>query len=179
MSGRHRVLISLGSNVEPAANLSRALALLAGEVELGGASRVFRTAPVGAPGTPDFLNAAVSVATRLAPAALRDGVLRPIESRLGRVRGAERNAPRPIDLDIALFDDLVRDGSDGGPVIPDPEVLTRAHVAAPLADLEPERRHPVTGQRLAEIAARLGRPGEVLAIDGWPPPVAACAPNET
>ncbi len=45
-------------------------------------------------------------------------------------------------------------------LFPDPEILTRAHVALPLADLDPAFVHPLAGETLGEIAARFaGTPG--------------------
>ncbi len=115
-------------------------------------SRVYESAPVGGAGSLRLLNAAVMVQTALPPARFKYDYLRPLEERLGRVRGLNKFAPRTIDLDIAVFGALVVD--DLGLVIPDPEILTRAHVALPLADIAPEFKHPKTGERLASIAAR-------------------------
>ncbi len=80
-------------------------------------------------------------------------VLRDIEASLGRVRTADKFAPRPIDLDIALFGQLVVD-LEGSP-IPDPDLAPLPHVALPLADIAPEWILPATGETLAQIAARL------------------------
>ena len=102
---------------------------------------------------PAFLNAAIELRTRSGPRELKRAVLRRIEQHLGRVRGEDRNAPRTIDLDIAIFDDLVLEEADL--TVPDPEILTRAHVAVPLADVAPLMRHPVDGRRLREIGAAL------------------------
>ncbi len=148
------VLITLGSNIDPGRNLGRALELLRARLAVRAVSRVFESAAVGAAGAPPFLNAAVLVATDLPPRALKYRVLRPLEARLGRRRTADRNAPRTIDLDLALYGDLVLDDPEDGLVLPDPQILTCAHVALPLADLAPDARHPVTGQTLAEIADR-------------------------
>jgi 7,8-dihydro-6-hydroxymethylpterin-pyrophosphokinase len=71
---------------------------------------------------------------------------------LGRIRTSDPNAPRTIDLDIALAGELVLADRKSGIDIPDPEILTRAHVALPLADLAPDAVHPVTGETLSEIA---------------------------
>ncbi|MEM7050608.1 MAG: 2-amino-4-hydroxy-6-hydroxymethyldihydropteridine diphosphokinase [Acidobacteriota bacterium] len=146
----HRVFVALGSNVEPEIHLPAAVEGLRqqfGELRL---SPLYRSAAVGSSGPP-FHNAAVVFATALEPRHLKYRVLRPLEESLGRVRQADRNAPRTIDLDIALHGDLVV--SEAGLRIPDPEILTRAHVALPLADLAPQLVHPVDGRPLAEIAA--------------------------
>jgi 2-amino-4-hydroxy-6-hydroxymethyldihydropteridine diphosphokinase len=153
------VLITLGSNITPAANLNRAGWMLRQNHHLivRAVSRVYESAPINAAGeiTSDqgpFLNAAVLVETDYYSAfSLKYNVLRFIEKCLGRVRTADRFAPRPIDLDIALYGDRVID--DPRLTVPDPDILRRAHVALPLADLAPEVVHPVTGQTLAAIAA--------------------------
>lgn len=116
---------------------------------------MYESDPVAAPGTPRFLNLAARIETALPPAVLKLEHLRPLEARLGRRRGDDPNAPRPIDIDISLVGDLVLADAEAGLEIPDPEIRARAHVARPLADLDPERRHPVTGEPLRAIAERL------------------------
>lgn len=153
----NRAFISLGSNIEPERNLRAAVQLLARQVRLVAVSLVYETAPVGKVDQPNFLNAAVLVETELGAAALKAQVLRPIEDALGRVRTADKNAPRTIDLDITLFNDQVLDVAERH--IPDPDLLDRPHVAVPLADLAPAYRHPETDQTLYEIAARLPQEG--------------------
>ncbi len=155
-----RVFITLGSNLEPEQNLRQAVRLIDGQIGVLRVSHVYRSAALGPNGLPldqeAYLNAAVLVemGSAAAPDQLKFRVLRPIETSLGRVRSADKYAPRPIDLDIALFGDLMIDDPEQGIRLPDPEILTRAHVALPLADLAPEHVHPITGQTLAEIAAR-------------------------
>lgn len=141
--------------MEPRKNLRRALASLDRRFDLVAVSRVYESDPVGAPGTPRFLNVAVRIETEIPPAVLKLEYLRPLEARLGRRRDGEPNAPRTLDIDISLVGDLVLADVEAGLQIPDPEIRTRAHVARPLADLDPEREHPVTGETLREIAARL------------------------
>ncbi|MBN1200564.1 MAG: 2-amino-4-hydroxy-6-hydroxymethyldihydropteridine diphosphokinase [Anaerolineae bacterium] len=165
------VFITLGSNIAPEENLPRAVRLLAQRVTIKAVSRVYETPPIDASGqvNPDqgaFLNAAVLVETNLPPGALKLDVLRAIESRLGRVRSADKFAPRPIDLDIALYGDRVINDPAARITIPDPDSLTRAHVALPLADLAPGFAHPVTGQPLAAIAAPFaGQAGIIVRAD--------------
>ena len=156
--------IALGSNIEPEANLRRAVEMLACHLPIRGVSRVYASDAVGAPQTPPFLNAAVLVETDLSPTSLRNEVLRPIEAELGRVRGADRNAPRPIDLDLVLYGELVLDDPEAGLVLPDPAIARHAHMALPLADLAPEARHPLSGETWRTIASRFtGAPGIRLA----------------
>ncbi len=151
---RTTVFVTLGSNIEPHDNIDRALAELSRELEVEAVSGVWESEPYGAPGTPRFLNGAVRIVCGGTPRSLK-AQLRRIEARLGRRRGRDRNAPRTIDLDIALFGDLVIDDPAGGLRIPDPEIVTRAYLALPLAEIGPRVPHPETGEPLARIADRL------------------------
>ena len=146
-------VISLGSNIDKERNLPAAVRLLGEMCRVVAVSRVYETLPVGLPEQPNFLNAAVMVETPLQPGALKREVLAVIEQRLGRVRTADKNAPRTIDLDLALFNDEVRDYD--GRHVPDPDLLRFAHVALPIADLLPDMPHPETGEPLYAIAGRL------------------------
>lgn len=161
----NRVFISLGSNIDAETNLTAAVRHLRNHdaVEVIATSRVYETAPVGTVDQPNFLNAALLIRTPLSAEALKAGPLWEVEQVLGRVRTADKNAPRTIDLDIALFNYDVLDV--GVRHIPDPELLTRAHVAVPVADLAPYYIHPETGATLEEIAARLPVEGIVMRTD--------------
>ncbi|MCS6844270.1 MAG: diaminopimelate decarboxylase [Caldilineales bacterium] len=152
--------LSLGSNIAPEHNLRAAVALLAEAGRLIALSPAYETPPVGNPNDPPFLNAAAVLETSRSAEALKEGVLRPLEDRLGRRRSADPNAPRTIDVDISLFNDQVL--QVGKRRIPDPEILRYPHVAVPLADVAPAYRHPETGETLAEIARR------VRALSGQP-----------
>jgi 2-amino-4-hydroxy-6-hydroxymethyldihydropteridine diphosphokinase len=149
----HRVYLTLGSDVNAEWNLPAGLArLLPHGVEA--ISGVFETAAVGTSDHRLFLNAAALVVTDLAPEEFKRAVCRRIEDELGRIRNpSDRFAPRTIDLDIALWDDAVRDVL--GSAVPDPDILRHLHVAWPLADLAPELVHPLDGRTLAAIAAAL------------------------
>ena len=156
----NRAYLSLGSNIEPERNLVQAVRLLGECCRLSAVSAVYETRPVGRADQPNFLNAAVLLETELAPEALKDTVLGPIEEELGRVRSADKNAPRTIDLDISLWNEEVLDL--GPRHIPDPEIVQFPHIARPLANLAPGYVHPETGLTRAEIADRLPDAGLVL-----------------
>jgi len=85
-------------------------------------------------------------------------VLKEIEVTMGRTPST-RYGPRLIDLDILLYDDLVIDTPDLK--IPHPEMLRRAFVLLPLADIAPEAVHPITGLSIAEHLRRLGVTPEI------------------
>ena len=149
------IYLALGANLgDREANIRRALGMLPPEAEVEAVSALYETDPMGGPPQPRYLNGACRVRTLLDPHALLDHV-KHIEKKLGRVEG-ERWGPRPIDIDIVLYDDLVL--SDPGLVIPHPRLHERAFVLRPLLDLDPDLVHPVTGERLSDllIALRTG-----------------------
>ena len=160
-----RCIVLLGSNVRPETSLPAAAAELALAARVTGFSGVWRSAAVGAPGTPDFFNAAVALETDLSPYELREQVLRPIEAKLGRTRGADRNAPRTIDLDLVLFGERVGRDPRSGIVFPDPDLARLAHAAVPVAELEPDRVLPRASATLREIAAKYSSSGGIVRVD--------------
>jgi 2-amino-4-hydroxy-6-hydroxymethyldihydropteridine diphosphokinase len=167
-----RVFIALGSNINPEYNIREAVRRLlepSARCRLLAVSPVYETAPVGKTDQPKFLNAAALIETDLTAAELKTQVLQVIEQELGRARTEEKNAPRTIDLDIALFGDQILDV--GLRHIPDPEISKYPHIVVPLADLAPQQRHPETGQTLQEIARGLPASGLVRRPDVvlWPP----------
>ncbi|MEM7480953.1 MAG: 2-amino-4-hydroxy-6-hydroxymethyldihydropteridine diphosphokinase [Acidobacteriota bacterium] len=164
-AGGEKVLVALGSNIEPERYLPTTILRLRQRFPDLAVSPVYSSQPVGTSG-PEFHNAAVCFRTRLSPEKLKFDVLRPLEADFGRVRCDDRNAPRTIDLDIAFFGDRVIDDRSKRLRIPDPEVLRYAHLAVPLADLEPCLRHPVDGRALAEIAEPFRRAGGLVLVSG-------------
>src|SRR3954449_12855145 len=105
-----RSFLALGSNLgDRQARLDGAVRRLRAEpgVSVRRVSSYYETSPVGGPpGQGDYLNAVVEVETTLPPDILLRRLL-DIEEQAGRVR-SEANAPRTLDLDILLYDDLVR-----------------------------------------------------------------------
>ncbi len=159
-----RAIISIGSNVERERFVPEAIRRLRRQpaIEVERISQVFESRSVGGPpDAPDFYNAAVLVATDLTPEDLRIE-LRAIEARLGRQRTSDRNAPRPIDLDLVFYGDLV--AAYDGWQIPDPAALTEAHVAVPIADLAPDWVHPVTGSTAYEVVSSIPSAEEVTPV---------------
>lgn len=151
-----RAFVAAGSNIAPARNLHRAIGLLAGRLRVRGISTVYCTVPEGRPGQPPFYNCVLEIETGSPPAELK-AQLRAIEDDLGRVRTADRYAPRTIDLDLVLYDDLVLAG--GGLVLPDPRIRERPFLAVPLAELAPDLVLPGSGQLVRDLADRMPRQG--------------------
>ena len=145
--------ISLGSNLGDRERHLRAataaLRALRGvrDVEL---SRVYETDPVGPGEQGPYLNAVVRVRTQLSPRALLDRLLE-IERSEGRERGAVRNAPRTLDLDLLLYGE--REIDEPGLVVPHPRMAQRAFVLEPLSDLAPDLVIPGEREPVSALAA--------------------------
>ncbi|MBS3823512.1 MAG: 2-amino-4-hydroxy-6-hydroxymethyldihydropteridine diphosphokinase [Wenzhouxiangellaceae bacterium] len=154
-----RAFVGLGSNQGDSRRLlGRAWAALGGlpQTAVVRRSHVYRTAPVGDPDQPDFLNAIVEIETVLEPLTLLRGMQR-IEIELGRTRDPDRRwGPRTIDLDLILFGHAVVREQDL--TVPHPRMGERAFVLEPLAELAPDLEIPGLG-RLSELRARLDASG--------------------
>lgn len=151
----HRAYIALGSNLgDRAQTLDAASERLRTSpgVTLISRSRYYETAPVGGPpGQSPYLNAAAHLHTTLSPDDLL-ALLHLIEADLGRVRSVQ-DAPRTLDLDLLLYDDLVRIAP--APIVPHPRMHLREFVLQPLADIAPDVLHPVLHQSITQLLEQL------------------------
>lgn len=139
-----KVYLGLGSNIDPERNLRLALGELRRVYGVLGVSPVYRSAPVGFDG-PDFLNLVATFETDDSPERISER-MESIHRLAGRRRDAGRFVARSLDIDILLYDDLVRDTP---PRLPRCDILDYAFVLRPLLDLNPDLVHPVTGRTLA------------------------------
>lgn len=146
--------VGLGANLDqPADHIHRAfddIAVLP-HVRLTARSPLYKSAPLGPPDQPDYINAAAALETRLKPPDLL-AALRGIEVRHGRKRGDTRWGPRVLDLDLLLYGDLVLDTPEL--TLPHPGLHERAFVLYPLADIAPALVIPGRGA-LRELCAGL------------------------
>jgi 2-amino-4-hydroxy-6-hydroxymethyldihydropteridine diphosphokinase len=140
----HRAYLSLGSNIQPEANLPGAIGLLSQHGKILNISGVWESEAVGSEG-PNFLNACVLYSTPHLYPELRDQVTHPIEARLGRKRSEDKYAPRTIDIDIIVFDD--QSCND--------KFWNLAFVVIPLAEIFPKFQNPLTQEAISETAKRL------------------------
>ena len=148
-------LIALGSNIHPEQHLPAAVRELASLGTGLEPSSVWESAPVGFLDQPNFCNAVVRLRTSLAPREIKSR-LREVEERLGRVRDPlNKNGPRTIDLDLVLYGEQVID--EPRLVVPDPELLTRAFLAIPAAEVAPQAIFPLSGESLSQIASRFAK----------------------
>lgn len=143
MSEWHHVYLNLGSNLEPEENIPLAIKLLKEVGEISAVSSVWETASVGY-AAPNFLNVCVLLRTPFDAEQVKHKINRPIEAQMGRVRGENKNAPRPIDIDIVLFDETPHNV----------QTWDQAFVIVPLSELVPEfKTH--SGETLSELAKQL------------------------
>lgn len=149
--GRALFHVGLGANLGDAAGTLRAaIEAMNGlpDTRVAAVSSFYRSAPVDASG-PDFINAVAALETGLDPAELLSA-LQGIEAAHGRER-PHVNAPRTLDLDILLGQDLMVDSP--ALKIPHPRMHGRAFVLAPLVELAPDAHIPGIGPAKAALAA--------------------------
>ena len=147
----HTVFVGLGSNLaDPHEQIMRAMQELdlLPQVRVEQCSSLYRTAPVGYLDQPDFINAVVKLQTTLSPHDLLDSLLS-LEQKCGRKRDFI-NAPRTLDLDVLLYDDLQH--HEHGLTIPHPQMHLRAFVLQPLLEIAPDCVIPGIGSVV--VAAR-------------------------
>lgn len=138
------VLLGLGANVgDPVEQLAAAVELLddLDGLDVEEVSSVYATPPWPPPDDPrhvpqgDYRNLVVRARTTLDPDVLLDATLE-LEALLGRDRAhEERWGPRPIDIDLLVHGDTVRD--DARLTLPHPRIAERAFVLVPLLEVWP------------------------------------------
>ena len=144
--------LALGSNLEqPTEQIRQAvnrISELPGII-ITGRSSLYRSKPVGFDAQPDFINAVICVSTPLLPEDLLYRLLS-IEQKLGRTRQF-RNAPRTIDIDILLYNQVMHNSPQL--ILPHPRMHERAFVLRPLLEIAPDIHIPGHGTASALLTA--------------------------
>jgi len=181
-----RAYLAVGSNLgDKYQNIAKALKLLEANnptsIKLIRTSYLRSTSPMYVTDQPSFLNGAVEIDTSLSPLELLSSIKR-VESDLGRDFGSQRFGPRPVDLDILLFDGYEVTNDDGTAAgtlddneiipnslvmnterleIPHPRMLEREFVLSPMKDLEEGKKgddkiiHPISNKTMSELLGSL------------------------
>jgi len=140
----HVAFVGIGSNLDgPFARVRTAFDELDAlpRSRVSGRSSLYRSASIGGPPQPDYVNAVARLETRLAPDELLAALLA-IETRHARSRTIP-NAARTLDLDLLLYDSATRDGP--GLQLPHPRMHARRFVLAPLLEVDPGLQVPGHG----------------------------------
>ncbi len=160
-----QVHIAIGSNVDPEHHVARAAELLLQAYPDIRFSSWYRNRAVGFEGE-DFVNAVAGFSTSQ-PVEQVISRLHDIETACGRPRDAPRWAPRSMDLDILLYGDRVCD--EPQLKLPRPDLLKRAYMLGPLAELAPGLMHPTAGATIGELWRRFDKGGHDLIRISVPP----------
>lgn len=152
------VWISVGSNLAREASIRGAVRTLREAVGDLVMSSVYESASIGA-AAPPFYNLVIGFETTLEIAAVA-AWLRRIEAAHGRRRGADKYAPRTLDLDLLTYGEQV--GCFAGIALPRDEILRYAFVLGPLAEVAPDERLPGDGRRYAELWAAFPKADQPL-----------------
>lgn len=146
------VYLGLGSNIgDREANLSRALNFLFQQIAIERVSSIYETEPVGFVEQPWFLNLVCVGETKMDPFELL-AFVKEIEAELGRVSSFS-NAPRPIDIDLLLYDDQKIDTDDL--IIPHPRMAQRRFVLVPMVEIAASIIHPGNGKTMKDLLSDL------------------------
>lgn len=144
MTRAHTAVLGLGANLGDATEALRSAARLLNadsSTDVVAASQIYRSAAVGGPEQPDYMNAVVVVETdRRAWEVL--ALANEIEAAHDRVR-SERWGPRTLDIDIITFDAV--DSNDPDLTLPHPRARQRLFVILPWLEVAPLSDHPQLG----------------------------------
>ena len=150
-------LVAFGGNVGNVRDtLDRAVAAFCDHgVRLHARSSDYSTPPWGIEDQPSFVNLCIAVETALTPHALLARA-QAVERALGRDRANEQRwGPRPVDIDLLAYDDLVLE--EPGLTLPHPRLFERAFVLVPLAEIAPEK--VIGGIRISDALAQVDTKG--------------------
>ena len=144
MSEGHFYYLNVGSNIEPEIHLPQVVERIKQYGSWKAHSSAWESGAVGSSG-PSFLNACLYLEFGLLPAELQEKVIQPIESALGRLRSPDANAPRTIDIDMTMCDEVPLQL----------EHWNYAFVVVPMAELAPTLIHPILHEPLIQVAERM------------------------
>ncbi|CAI8943338.1 2-amino-4-hydroxy-6-hydroxymethyldihydropteridine diphosphokinase [Methylocaldum szegediense] len=149
------VFLSIGSNIEREKHIASALKELEERVGPLTVSSVYESEAVGFEGS-SFYNLVVAFSTER-PVSEIVTMLSEIESHHGRTRDCKKFSSRTLDLDLILYGDQVL--QEGKLALPRDDITRYAFVLEPLAEITPNRKHPILGESYAELWAKFDKTG--------------------
>jgi 2-amino-4-hydroxy-6-hydroxymethyldihydropteridine diphosphokinase len=159
------VYVAIGSNVSPEENVLKAAHEIKRRFPDAKLSSWYRNPAVGFTGE-DFINGVVGFTTTLSLESVIEQ-LHAVEALCGRPRNAPRWAPRAMDLDVLLYDDLVRPEPTK---VPRPDLLKRPYMLGPLAEIAPQVMHPTAGLTIGELWQQFDRESHTMTRIELPDP---------
>jgi 2-amino-4-hydroxy-6-hydroxymethyldihydropteridine diphosphokinase len=152
------VYVAIGSNINPEENIAKAVRELQRLFPAARFSSWYRNRAVGFDGD-DFVNGVFGFTTDLP---LRSVIehLHAVEALCGRPRNAPRWAPRAMDLDVLLYDNVVC--VEPTMTLPRPDLLKRPYMLGPLAEIAPQVVHPTAGLTIGELWHRFDRASHAM-----------------
>jgi 2-amino-4-hydroxy-6-hydroxymethyldihydropteridine diphosphokinase len=151
------VILLLGSNILPEINIPRAIQLLKQTLTILSSSSIWKTHPEGGVGN-DYHNIALEIQTAQPYDHLKNQQLRDIENQLGRIRGVDKYAPRTMDIDIILDNEIIMDT----------KIWQYAFIAVPVSQLRPNLMMPSSAQTLSEFAENLKKTSWIVELPAYP-----------
>jgi len=156
------VYIGIGSNIDKEYHVANALQDLEQIFDNCRISPIFESAAVNCSGD-NYYNLVVEFTTSLSITALMQR-LKDLEITHGRKATDRRYAPRTLDLDLLLFDNIIQSSA---PILPRPEILHHAFVLWPLAEFAPDLLHPELGISMAQLWHDFDKSTQALKLAEW------------
>lgn len=160
-----KVLLGVGSNIDPEINICNGIGSLYGCLQQMALSPVYESRAIGFTGD-NFLNLVVAGDTNL-PLGEFAAMLKDIEYSYGRQKDASKYSSRYLDIDILTYDNLV--GEFQSIVLPRDEILNRAFVLKPLSDLMPDAIHPQVQKSYKDLWRDFDQEGQDIWLSHFSP----------
>ncbi|MDO4966210.1 MAG: 2-amino-4-hydroxy-6-hydroxymethyldihydropteridine diphosphokinase [Lachnospiraceae bacterium] len=152
--GWHRAFLSLGSNMaDREMSLKEAFYYMENNdaIRILKQSEIIETEPYGMTNQEKFLNCAMEISTLMTPEEMLT-YCKNLERMAGRVK-TEHWGPRPLDIDILFYDDIILDSEKL--TIPHPDMQNRFFVLDPMMEIAPYVRHPGINKTIKEMREAL------------------------
>ncbi|MGX2041508.1 2-amino-4-hydroxy-6-hydroxymethyldihydropteridine diphosphokinase [Methylocaldum sp. MU1018] len=149
------VFLSIGSNIEREKHIPSALKELEERMGPLTVSSIYESEAVGFEGG-RFYNLVAAFTTELSVSDIAK-TLSEIENHHGRTRDSKKFSSRTLDIDLILYGDEVL--QEGKFALPREDITRYAFVLEPLAEIAPNRKHPVIGESYGELWAKFDKTG--------------------